>query len=151
MSLTAMMVFAGLGIADDMSNMPGMSHENKTVAKSSSKTLTITGEVVDTGCYVGHDAKGEDHAACAKMCIQSGIPAGIVTSSGKLYVVLGENHKSPADVVKGFEGKQVTVTGKVAVKGGSNFITVSKIAEAKAVTTKKTDSDDSKEMKSDTK
>lgn len=147
LSLTAMVAFAGLGIADEMS---GMSHNNKTVQKSDSKTITITGNVIDSGCYIGNDNdKDTDSADCSKMCIQSGIPAGIATSSGKFYIVLGENQKSPANVVKGFEGKRVKVTGKVVVKGGCNFITVSKIAEVKTDTAKKTDSNNSKEMKTD--
>lgn len=150
LSVTAMMVFAGAILAEDMSNMPGMSHDSKTDSKSESKSVTIKGEVVDIGCYVPEGSTGEDHAACAKMCIQNGNPAGILTSSGKLYVVVGEDDKPPAQVVKGLEAKQVTATGKVIEKGGSIFIVVSKIAEVKTDTPAKSDSK-SMEMKDNTK
>ena len=149
LSLGALLVFSGLAMADDMSNMPGMSHDSKMTDKSNAKTTTITGEVVGTACYVAEGAKGEKHEECAQMCIDSGIPAAILTSSGKLYIVLGENHKAPAEVVKGFIAKQVKVTGKVVTKGGSTFITVSKIAEAKSESSKKMESKESKEKKSD--
>jgi len=101
------------------------------------RTATITGEVVDTDCYAEQGAKGESHASCAKMCIQGGMPAGILTSSGQLYIVLGENHKAPAEVVKGLEAKQVTATGKVIDKNGTHFMVVSKIAETKASSSEK--------------
>jgi len=145
LAIVAMLVFAGVVVAEDMSNMPGMTHEHKATDKTESKTATITGEVVDTGCYAEEGAKGEKHASCAKMCIQGGIPAGILTSSGHLYIVLGENHKTPAEVVKGLEAKQVTATGKVIEKNGTHFIVVSKIAEAKASSSEKKVSEEKKD------
>jgi hypothetical protein len=129
LSVSAMLAFASVAMSAD--TMAGMSHEQKSTDKSEVKT--ISGEVIDTGCYAEHGAIGEKHASCAEMCIQSGVPAGIVDAKGNVYVVLGEGHgKTPAQVVKGMEGKQVTATGKIVSKGGTTFIVVSKIAESKS-------------------
>src|SRR5437867_357566 len=48
---------------------------------------TITGEVVDTGCYIAHSARGEKHVSCATKCINQGMPMGLLTSDGTLYLV----------------------------------------------------------------
>ncbi|TMQ65760.1 MAG: hypothetical protein E6K77_02070 [Candidatus Eisenbacteria bacterium] len=55
---------------------------------------TVTGEVVDTGCYLGHASKGASHASCATMCIDQGMPMGVLTQKGVLYLVT-MNHDNP--------------------------------------------------------
>lgn len=50
------------------------------------KPITVTGTVVDTGCYVKHDSKGSEHAACAAACAKNGVPLAILDNSGKLYL-----------------------------------------------------------------
>ena len=39
-------------------------------------STVVTGELVDTGCYLGHSSKGLSHAECAAMCISEGMPMG---------------------------------------------------------------------------
>ena len=77
----------------------------------------VTGEVVDMMCYVDHNAVGEKHGqSCGAKCIRSGGPVGIV-SEGKAYLVVGE-HKPINDQLAGLCGKNVTVKGKLAERGG---------------------------------
>lgn len=54
---------------------PGHGH-----ADSEAKPTVIVGELIDTACFMASDgeAKGADHASCAKDCLASGIPAGIL-------------------------------------------------------------------------
>jgi hypothetical protein len=120
--LVATGVFANIALAHD---------SNEHMMTADSKTITVTGEVVDIACYTQHNGKGEAHAACAEDCIQGGQPAGIVDADNKLYIVLGENHKTPAEVVKGLEAKQVKATGKLIEKSGGSYLVVSKIEEVK--------------------
>ena len=49
------------------------------------KSVTVTGELIDTACYVAADgdAKGKDHAECAQKCMATGIPAGILPEGSK--------------------------------------------------------------------
>jgi hypothetical protein len=77
----------------------------------------VTGEVVDMMCYVDHNAVGEKHGqSCGAKCIKSGGPVGIV-SDGKAYLVVGE-HKPINDQLAEYCGKNVTVKGKLAERGG---------------------------------
>src|SRR5712675_158434 len=81
----------------------------------------VTGEVVDMMCYVDHNAVGEKHGqSCGAKCIKSGGPVGIV-SDGKAYLVVGE-HKPINDQLADLCGKNVTVKGKLAERGGIAMI-----------------------------
>jgi len=81
----------------------------------------LTGEVVDMMCYVDHNAVGEKHGqSCGSKCIKSGGPVGIV-SEGKAYLVVGE-HKPINDQLAEYCGKNITVKGKLAERGGIAMI-----------------------------
>jgi hypothetical protein len=89
-------------------------HEHGTDAAASKE---VTGEVVDMMCYVDHNAVGEKHGqSCGAKCIKSGGPVGIV-SEGKAYLVVGE-HKPINDQLAEYCGKNITVKGKLAERGG---------------------------------
>jgi hypothetical protein len=93
-------------------------HEHGTEAGASKE---VTGEVVDMMCYVDHNAVGERHGqSCGAKCIRSGGPVGIV-SDGKAYLVVGE-HKPINDQLADLCGKNVTVKGKLAERGGVAMI-----------------------------
>src|SRR5215813_7092320 len=93
-------------------------HEHGNDAAASKE---VTGEVVDMMCYVDHNAVGEKHGqSCGAMCIKNGGPVGIV-SDGKAYLVVGE-HKPINDELAEYCGKNVTVKGKLAERGGIAMI-----------------------------
>jgi hypothetical protein len=93
-------------------------HEN---GKDAAASKEVTGEVVDMMCYVDHNAVGEKHGqSCGAKCIKSGGPAGIV-SEGKAYLVVGE-HKPINDQLAEYCGKNITVKGKIAERGGIAMI-----------------------------
>src|SRR5258708_8145016 len=93
-------------------------HEQGAEAGASKE---VTGEVVDMMCYVDHNAVGEKHGqSCGAKCIKSGGPVGIV-SEGKAYLVVGE-HKPINDQLADLCGKNVTVKGKLAERGGIAMI-----------------------------
>jgi hypothetical protein len=93
-------------------------HEHSADAGASKE---VTGEVVDMMCYVDHNAVGEKHGqSCGAKCIRSGGPVGIV-SEGKAYLVVGE-HKPINDQLAEYCGKNVTVKGKLAERGGIAMI-----------------------------
>src|SRR5512135_2668779 len=80
-------------------------------------TKTVQGEVVDLMCYLDHGAKGEKHAGCAKTCIESGGPVGVLTKDNQLYLVVGE-HKPLNDKLAPLASKTVTLKGKVVERNG---------------------------------
>src|SRR5437870_2466619 len=93
-------------------------HEHGSDAAASKE---VTGEVVDMMCYVDHNAIGEKHGqSCGAKCIKSGGPVGIV-SEGKAYLVVGE-HKPINDQLAEYCGKNITVKGKLADRGGIAMI-----------------------------
>lgn len=100
-------------------------HTHKGAA---AKVSTTRGEVVDTGCYLGHEARGEKHVSCATKCINQGMPMGLLTSDGTLYLLtLNHDNADPYNSLKGMAGKTVTVTGPVMSRGGMKAIDVTAV------------------------
>jgi hypothetical protein len=93
---------------------------------------SVTGEVIDLACYFDVGASGPDHAACARMCIASGLPVGLKAKNGKIYVLIGKNeppsvepaakHESLNAQLAPYAAKIVTVIGTIVSEGGVNVI-----------------------------
>ena len=89
--------------------------------KAAGATQTIKGEVVDLMCYLDHGAKGEKHKGCAKKCIESGGPVGLLTADDQLYLIIGDHqpiNKELADKA----AQTVTLKGKVVERNGMKMI-----------------------------
>jgi hypothetical protein len=85
------------------------------------KAGKLTGEVIDITCYLDHDSAGEKHAECARKCIESGMPVGLLVN-GKVYAVIVGTHETPNAKLAPYAGKKVTITGKIVEKGGMRAI-----------------------------
>jgi len=111
---------AVLIICLSMFSLTGFSQEKKT--------MTITGEVLDMACYMASGAQGEGHKSCASSCINSGSPMGVLTSDGKVYLLV-ENHdkKDAYAAAKKYAGEQITVTGTFSDRGGINGLVVNEV------------------------
>ena len=84
-------------------------------------TVTVKGEVLDMACYLDHGAHGEKHAQCAAKCIESGLPVGIKSEDGKVYLLIGE-HKPLNSELAQYAAKTITVKGKLVSRDGINMI-----------------------------
>jgi len=93
------------------------------------ETVTVTGEIIDTYCFALMGAKGESHRQCAIDCVKKGIPAGLLEDgTNKVYVLLPNKDKAPLPkAVIDKMAKKVTITGKVYLNGGSQFLTIESI------------------------
>lgn len=93
------------------------------------ETVTVKGELIDTYCYALMGAKGASHKNCAIECIKKGIPAGLLEDgTNKVYVLLPNKDKSPLPpAVTEKMAEKVTITGKVYVQGGTQFLTIESI------------------------
>ncbi|MFN8178351.1 MAG: hypothetical protein U0167_10490 [bacterium] len=92
------------------------------------KSMTVTGEIVDLGCYLGHGAKGASHKDCATKCIAGGMPMGVLTKEGKLYLlVMSHDNAEPFTKAKDMAAEEVKVTGPVSKRSGMEAIEVDAI------------------------
>ncbi len=55
------------------------------------KLTTITGEILDMGCFTSRGLRGQIHRECALKCLMSGVPMGIITADSVVYM-LTQNH-----------------------------------------------------------
>lgn len=98
---------------------------------------TLTGEVVDTGCYLARGAHGEKHVDCATKCISEGMPMGLLTGDGKLYLItLNHDNPDPYHKLKDMAGKNVSLTGVVSTRNGVSGIDVTDVKLAAATPAK---------------
>lgn len=90
--------------------------------------VTVQGEILDMACYVGHGAKGADHAGCAKKCVKGGQPMGLLAKDGTVYLLYA-NHKdgSAFEAAKDLAGETVTIKGKAANQGDTKGIEVQSV------------------------
>ena len=94
-------------------------------AAAKGKQATITGEVVDTGCYLGQGERGAKHQQCAQLCIRKGMPMGLLTDAGDLYLVVPPHSKTEAyKKVQEWAGLNVEITGTVMERNGMKSIEV---------------------------
>jgi hypothetical protein len=121
LALVAMMGLTAVAMADD-------------AKKEEAKPVTMTGEVIDLYCYMGHKSAGAEHAKCATSCIKKGIPVGFLTADGTMYVIVGSKHQPANAMVADFAGRQSTITAVVMENNGMKAIELVSIAEVKAET-----------------
>lgn len=92
------------------------------------KDITVKGEIVDLACYLDHGATGMKHKQCALTCLKGGQPMGLLTSEGKVYLLLADHQDGkPFAEAKNYAALQVEVTGPLAEKAGITGLTVVKV------------------------
>lgn len=93
--------------------------------QSKEKTMTVKGEVLDMSCYMASGAHGAGHQMCARMCLKKGLPAGLMTSNGQVYLLVEDHDKADAyETAIKHAADKVTVTGKYANKNGVQALVV---------------------------
>jgi len=95
-------------------------------AAPAQEDLTVQGEIIDMACYMAKGSKGAAHKACAQMCAKKGVPIGILTDAGDVYLLLDDhNNSDPYDAAKKLAGDRAEITGKKYSKQGVASIVVS--------------------------
>ena len=90
--------------------------------------ITVKGEILDLSCYLSHDLKGRSHRSCAQQCAKRGLPIGVLSESGEVYLLLEDhNNAEPYDKAKELAGDKAEVKGKKFAKGGVNSILVGEV------------------------
>lgn len=95
-------------------------------AAHAQEDVTVQGEIVDMACYMAKGSKGAAHKACAQMCAKKGVPIGVLTDVGEVYLLLDDhNNPDPYDAAKKLAGERAEITGKKYSKQGVASIVVS--------------------------
>jgi hypothetical protein len=101
--------------------------------KPAPKPAKVTGEVIDSACYIKSGAKGAGHVGCAQACAKAGIPLALLEDGSNKVVWLAskEDATTPNEQLLPFAGKKVTVTGSWAERGGAKLLVVDSVQAAK--------------------
>lgn len=87
--------------------------------------VTVQGEVVDLACYMSKGSRGAAHKSCAQLCAKKGVPIGVLTDGGELFLLLDDhNNPDPYDAAKKLAGERAEVSGKKFSKQGVASIVV---------------------------
>ncbi len=105
---------------------------------------TITGEVMDTWCYVSQImgpsdfVVGTTHHVCAVWCAAGGIPVGLLDKSdGQIYMVMsiGDDTANVANqALLDIQSHEITVEGDVYELDGLKYLMIDKVMDDKGVT-----------------
>ncbi len=102
------------------------------------KRVTVTGEIVDTWCYVTEImyGLGTAHHQCAIWCAIGGIPVSVLGEDGNVYVVLkvegdGTNVANPRII--NIQTHKVTVDGDLYERDGVKYLIVTQVADDKGI------------------
>ncbi|OGF14311.1 MAG: hypothetical protein A2W00_06045 [Candidatus Eisenbacteria bacterium RBG_16_71_46] len=118
LAVAAASVFAALAVASSQAT-------GASAAKAESKPSMVKGEIVDMGCYMGHGARGEKHQSCAAKCIAGGMPMGLLTDKGALYLLtMNHDNADPFNQCKEMAAAMVEVTGMVSERNGMKSMDV---------------------------
>lgn len=89
------------------------------------KQVELQGEVLDLYCFMKHPdtGQGADHAKCARTCINKGLPIGFKVGD-EVYLIVGHDHESAAEMVAPFAGKQARLKGMLVTHHGVQAIEI---------------------------
>jgi hypothetical protein len=114
-----------------------------TFGSTAGKIIEIKGEIIDTWCYFSGvmgdtDAtRGTAHHTCALWCAAGGIPVGVRTEEGEVYMVLkfqGEDPLEQTDTLMEIQSDIITARGKHFLRDGVNYIVVENVIANDGIT-----------------
>ncbi len=93
---------------------------NPALATTDLGSATLTGEIVDSKCYLGvmNPGQGKVHRDCAARCLSGGIPPALLTSTGEIVLLV--NHDGipfSQDALREFVDEVVVVRGNLIRRG----------------------------------
>jgi hypothetical protein len=86
---------------------------------------TLTGEIVDSKCYLGvmNPGRGKVHRDCAARCLSGGIPPALLTSTGEIVLLVNHDGKPfVKDALREFVDEVVVVRGELIQRGDIKMI-----------------------------
>ncbi len=91
-------------------------------------TVTLTGEIVDSKCYLGvmNPGQGKVHRDCAARCISGGIPPIFVTSDGReQFLLVGLDGRAlGSDALREFIAEPIAIQGERLETGSTEMLKI---------------------------
>ncbi len=89
---------------------------------------TVTGEIVDSKCYLGvmNPGSGKVHRDCAARCLSGGIPPLFITRDGRDQFLLtdSDGHALGHDTLRAFIAEPISVSGKLLQRGEERLLMI---------------------------
>ena len=90
--------------------------------------VTMTGEIVDSKCYLGvmNPGSGKVHRDCAARCLSGGIPPIFITAGGReQFLLVGmDGGALQRDSLREFIGEPITIQGRLLQDRGEQLLMV---------------------------
>jgi hypothetical protein len=100
---------------------------HKNIPPEEGQEVTVRGEVLDMTCYIAYNMSGPEHAADARECIRKGLPVGLKSEKGKVYLLTGKPRHSVNDELADYAAQIVTIKGKETARDGFAQIQVEEV------------------------
>jgi hypothetical protein len=109
-----------------------------TVAQAAPTRVTVTGEVIDSWCYITEImyGKGTAHYQCALWCAAGGIPVGILGDDAQVYIVLKmeDDATSVANPsILRIQSNRVRVEGDLFERDGMKYLLVNRVVSDQGI------------------
>ncbi len=119
------MMACAAGLAVPLAGHPA----SPAVRPEAGQEIAVTGEVVETGCFVMAGRRGAQHRQCAISCARAGQPLGVLDDqTGTLYLaVLDRTAHVPQDPLAPLIAQRVELRGTLAERGGVSAILVKRV------------------------
>lgn len=102
---------------------PAADHAHGATTRPDGVEVTLTGEIVDSKCFLGvmNPGEGTVHRDCARMCLKGGIPPALLVrgtrSEEALILLVGDDGGPIGVAVADLAGVPVTVHGRLSRRG----------------------------------
>jgi len=107
-----------------------------TPAAAAGQRVQLTGEIMDTWCYVSEIMGGSEavlgtaHHQCAVWCAAGGVPVGLLSETGEIFMILklGDEDTSNADPrILEIQSSRVTVDGDLYERDGIKYLLIDEV------------------------
>ena len=107
-------------------------------AAATPERVKITGEVIDTWCYITEImfSEGTAHHQCAIWCAAGGVPVGLLGEDGQVYMVMkvGDDSVNVANPrILEMQTHLVTVDGDLYKRDGINYLVIDQVVNDQGI------------------
>ncbi len=97
-----------------------------------SRSVNLTGELIDPQCYFTHDGKGIDHISCAILCAKGGQDLAFLdVATGDIHPLIAIAHgEDPNRDLIAHIGKPVTIEGVLFARAHNHYLLIQSVVGA---------------------